>query len=155
MRKASKSVWMARMTPPRPVLLPELVWGKKLTRSDAQHSSPRARQMRFLRLTKSRMPYDHKTWFRSDFFARLQWNPGQRTLEAAAVDVEVTILGQSLGIRTMRLSHEPTRARNNSAPTTHLHFDHVTRQVLEAQNLTGHSVELRRDRRGAFHLTVS
>ena len=110
--------------------------------------------MRFLRLTKAGMPHDHKTWFRAAFFAALQWIPGRRTSEEAPVDIDVTILGRHLGTRTMRLTHEPHRARNHSAPTTHLHFDHITRQALESQDLTGHPVELLRDRLGRYHLTV-
>ena len=109
--------------------------------------------MPFLRLTKSDMPHDHTTYFRGVFFADLPWKLLQDGREQTWVNLDVTITGQSYGIRRMRIDHDPARARNHAAPTTHLHYDHATRRTLEDTDLTGHSVRL--DRKGAaYSLTI-
>lgn len=126
----------------------ELTWQKDLSMSDAQQDTQGAR-MRFLRLTKADLSDDHRTWFREVFFGALEWARigGE---EEAHVILDVTICGQHLGKRTMRLDHAPRRSQNHAAPPTHLHFDHVTRAALESQDLSGHPIRLRKDGKDYF-----
>lgn len=118
-------------------------WSKKLTKSDAQQDTMGAK-MPFLRFTKQKIPYNHKTWFRNEFFGKLTWKQSVsrfgKPIEEVKVPFHVVILGKDLGTREMLVDHAPSRAENHSAPTTHLHYDNVTRQALESQNLDGHSI---------------
>lgn len=135
-----------------------LKWTKKLTRSDAQQRT-QGSKMPFLRFVKGSVSHDHTKWFRNVFFDGLNWNPAKSVkgnqIEAASVDVKVEILGNDLGVRKMRLDHDPSRAANHRAPTTHLHYDTKTRSLLESMKLAGRTVEVVRDNAGAFFLRVS
>ena len=134
-----------------------LSWSKRLTDSDAQQDTEGGK-MPFLRFTKEGTNHDHRTWFRDVFFADAEWTPSTsqraRPIEEAKVDVRVVILGDDLGIRRMRLDHDPARAENHSAPTTHLHYDNKTRTVLESMNLTGRVVVVERADDGEYSLEV-
>ena len=114
--------------------------------------------MPFLRFTKGDSPHDHKTWFRSVFFGDLDWRRGSSPqglpMERAEIKLRVTISGAEIGVRPMRLDHIPGRAFNNSAPTTHLHYDRKTRRALESQNLAGHQVSVTRYDDGHYGLEV-
>ena len=114
--------------------------------------------MPFLRFTKGDSPHDHRTWFRSVFFGDLNWRPGTSPqglpMERAEVKLRVTINGAEIGLRPMQLDHIPRRALNNSAPTTHLHYDRKTRQALRSQNLTGHQIIVSRFGGGHYALEV-
>ena len=100
--------------------------------------------MPFLRFTKGDSPHDHGNWFRSVFFGDLNWRKGTSPqglpMERAEIRLRVTISGTEIGHRRMRLDHIPGRAMNNSAPTTHLHYDRKTRQTLKSRNFAGHQV---------------
>lgn len=116
-------------------------WQKKLSSSDAQETVPVGSKMPFLRFTKEGNPFDHTTYFREQFFKNLVWKPcGADGEEKAEITIDVTILGESLGLRKMVLDHKPSRAKNHSAPTTHLNYDHATRYKLESLNLKGYTV---------------
>jgi len=96
--------------------------------------------MPFLRFTKERYNFDHTTWFRDTLFANAPWrrvsSSGSR--ERASVDVDVTILGQHLGIRNLTIDYDPDRATNHSAPTVHLHYDDAIQSALHSTNIAGH-----------------
>lgn len=132
-------------------------WRKKLTRSDAQEKTKGAK-MPFLRFTKGSVGEDHTTWFRENFFADADWQPGYsgsgHNKETARVKMHVKLPGDDLGIRPMTLDHDPARAGNNRAPTTHLLYDTKTKQALESASLAGHSVIVERDDSGDYSLTV-
>lgn len=131
-------------------------WDKELTDSDAQQVTRGAR-MTFLRFTKGDHPIDHTTWFRDVFFADAEWQDSTSNLghptEKAKVNIHVVILGQDLGTCLMYIDHDPLRAENHNAPTTHLHYDDATRRALESQNLTGHTITVE-CADGAYSLTV-
>jgi hypothetical protein len=133
-----------------------LKWHKELTDSDAQQDTQGAK-MPFLRFTQSGHDIDHTTWFREVFFADAAWKPGisrqGQNIEETEVDVHVVILGRDLGQRLLHIDHNPARAKNHNAPTTHLHYDNATRSVLEAQNLTGYTVTVEKAN-GAYSLVV-
>ena len=119
-------------------------WEKTLSPSEALRPR-RGSLMPFLRLTKSQMPHDHRTWFRHSFFSDLDWDRSEAGKESAPVAMHVVILGEDCGHRTMMADHRPARAGNHSAPTTHLHYDSATRTRLLLQDLTRHPIRLVRD----------
>lgn len=131
-------------------------WSKVLTDSDAQQDT-RGAKMPFLRFTKEGGPYDHTTWFHDVFFADAVWVQGMsqkgHPVEKATIQVHVVVLGNDLGVRTMELDHDPLRAQNHSAPTTHIHYDAVTRRALESMTPTGHTVVVEADG-GSYRLEV-
>ena len=114
--------------------------------------------MPFLRFTKGDSPHDHRIWFRSVFFGDLDWRQGTSSqglpMERAEITLRVTINGTEIGRRRMRLDHIPGRASNNSAPTTHLHYDRKTRQALESENLAGHQVIVTKYEGGDYALEM-
>ena len=128
-----------------------------MTKSDAQRKTAGA-LMPFLRFTRSNIRHDHRTWFRMVFFDQLDWQGGTSgqglPMEQAKVEMHVTIGDTDLGVRRMRLDHIPARALNNSAPTTHLHYDRKTRQVLESQNYAGSEIVVTRYADGEYTLEV-
>jgi hypothetical protein len=129
-------------------------WRKRLTKSDAQEDTKGAR-MPFLRLTKGSTNEDHTTFFRTDFFSGLAWRKtGKGGKETAVVPIDVELAGKSLGTRNMTLDHDPARAANHRAPTTHLHYDDVTRLALEKAKLSGRSVVVERGSSGKYSLKV-
>lgn len=116
-------------------------WKKKITKSEAIRPN-HGREMPFLRLTKSGMAHDHTTWFRDCFFSSLPWKGNNNQAEKLRVQLEVTILGTSFGIRTMGIDFDPARSRHNSAPTIHLYYDSNTKDFLLRNDMTGRNVHL-------------
>ena len=119
-----------------------LKWSKKLTLSDAQQETTGAK-MPFLRFTKGTTQENHRKWFRETFFGDAIWSPDTgkgAKFEKTVVKMRVILEGKDVGIRSMRVDHNPDRSGNNSAPTTHLHYDNKTRSELESTNLAGHKV---------------
>jgi hypothetical protein len=87
-----------------------LKWSKTLTASDAQQETKGAK-MPFLRFTRQRIPYDHRTWFRTDFFADAAWtstlSQKGHPIEEAKVNMHVIIRGKDFGKRMTRAVNEP------------------------------------------------
>lgn len=134
-----------------------LKWRKRLTKSDAQQET-RGAKMPFLRLTKGGISEDHTTWFREEFFEDAGWkrdiSRDGHSIEVAQIKIHVVLVDNDLGERTMRIDHDPARAGNHKAPTTHLHYDAKTRQALEANDLSEHWVVVERGDSGKYSLTV-
>lgn len=128
-----------------------------MTKSDAQVKTAGA-LMPFLRFTRSNTPHDHRTWFRAVFFEHLDWQRSTSRqglpMEETRVKMHVTIGDTELGVRAMRLDHIPARALNHSAPTTHLHYDRKTRQMLESKNYAGREIVVTRYSGGEYALEV-
>jgi len=122
-------------------------WSKVLTRSDARQET-KGSKMPF-RFTSGSPRRDQKKWFRYEFFSGLDWVPAKskkgHSIEKAKVKMHVIIEGNDLGTRTMELDYTPIRTGNHSAPTTHLHYDNMTRTLLEKTNLAGHKVVVKRE----------
>lgn len=94
--------------------------------------------MPFLRFTKERYSFDHTTWFRNTLFASAPWR-SVGTREEATIDVDVTILGNRLGIQSLTIDFDPDRAVNHSAPTVHLHYNGAIRNaLLHSTSVAGH-----------------
>ena len=141
-RKAAKTRWIKKNGTGAEDR--KMRWSKKLSKSDAQQETRGAR-MPFLRFTKGRSVLNnHLTDFRNIFFAALNWrrkiSQFGHPIEEATINIHVVLGGQDLGVRQMRLDHDPERTRNHRAPTTHLHYDQRTRLALERVNLAGHTV---------------
>ena len=134
-----------------------LTWKKPLSMTDAQQET-QGGKMPFLRFTKQDLAIDYTTWFRNVFFSNLEWEPATsikgHPTEEAWISIRVNILGADKGERSMRLDHDPERARNHGAPTTHLHYDEQTRLELESTNLSGCSIIVQRDVIGTFSLEI-
>ena len=130
-------------------------WSKVLTKSDAQEETSGAK-MPFLRFTKEKNSFDHTTWFRDVFFKKAPWEHSDSerlNKEEAKIPVYVVILGNEKGERWMKLDHVPSRAKNNGAPTTHLHYDDDTKRELEMLELSGHTVEMT-EAEGRYRLEI-
>ncbi|MBW0113910.1 phospholipase D family protein [Pseudonocardia abyssalis] len=96
-------------------------WFKKLSASDAQQPPrPGSNVTGALRLSQARLPIDHKTYFRQDFFGDQIWRPDERSsgLEVCFVEMKVFVYGQDLGIMPFRIDHKASRiADQNNVPT--------------------------------------
>lgn len=96
--------------------------------------------MPFLRFTKERNNFDHTTWFRYTLFTNASWRsvPPSVTRERATIDIDVTIIGKHLGVRSLTIDYDPDRAVNHSAPTVHLLYDDAIQNELLSTNVAGH-----------------
>ncbi|MBX3208435.1 MAG: hypothetical protein KF764_25540 [Labilithrix sp.] len=132
-----------------------LQWHKTLATTDAMRSAS-GHTRPYVPLTRSRYAIDHKTWFREGFFRYLNWEAsGNRRLgDVAFAEISVIVSGISLGVDTLMLSHLPSRARHNNAPTTYLHWSPRLRQILHDNDVTGWVLILKRDKAGALSLRI-
>lgn len=97
-------------------------WFKKMSASDAQHPpQPTSAVTGNLRLSKAGHPIDHKTYFRQIFFGAADWlnaDPGDPTYERCAVDFDVSIRDEHIGLISFRVDYTPRRVANqNNVPT--------------------------------------
>lgn len=130
--------------------MPPIIWTKqRLTRSEALQPT-RGSLMPFLRFTKERNNFNHTTWFRNTMFANAAWQrvPSHSTMETAAIDVDVTVLGQRLGVRRLTIDYDPNRALNHNAPTVHLHYDAAIISTLQSTNIAGRRAMVTADSNG-------
>ena len=128
-------------------------WYKKLSRSDAQQKT-KGNPMPF-RFTYENCPGNFVTWFREEFFNNLDWKDTPQQEEEAYITISVTIQGEDLGQRVMRLTHAEQRRINHNAPATHLSFDEVTRRYLQDNNMTGRWIIFSKDDlTGSFKLVI-
>jgi hypothetical protein len=133
----------------------DVTWWKKLSQSDARQET-RGGLMPF-RFTGENCPGDFRTWFRKEFFQELDWRDTTwRDYEREEADIimSVNIMGNDLGQRTMKLTHDERRQKNHSAPTTHLGFDQETREYLQNHNMTGKRIIFSKDSAGGFELAI-
>lgn len=124
-----------------------LVWEKELSLTDAQQRT-RGSRIRFLRLTKGDNGVPHRTWFRDEFFAGLDWRAGEshgQEADVAEVTMHTIIDGEDMGWQTMRLTHRVERAEAHSSPPTQLRYSLPILSRLEAQDFTGEMVRLTRE----------
>lgn len=133
------------------------VWRKRMNQSEAMRQT-RGAPMPFLRFTRGNLHEDHATFFRETLFGDAPWRRTTsrqgHAVEEAFIGVHVIIDGRDLGTRRMQLNHDPQRAINHSAPTTHLLYDDATRQVLESTDMTGRPARVWRDSQGDYHMTI-
>lgn len=138
------------------IMMTGMSWWKKLSTTDAQQATS-GRIVPYLRLTKSKSPYDTQSWFRNTLFSDLTWQAGffgKHPVEEAKVDILVEVDGQQLGERTMLLTHDDGRQYNNNTPNTWVHFDSATQNYLASNNQTGQIAIIFKDTKGGFHFVV-
>jgi hypothetical protein len=129
--------------------LPEkgpLVWQKTLPASDVQRQ--RGNPTGGVRLTQASWRdegkvIDQTTYFRNKVFAELDWHATRAMphVEEAAVNVNVTVLGNPLGIQTLVVSHKPSGEASQANYTTILQWKGLSQTVREA-NLTGKTLRM-------------
>lgn len=88
-------------------------WSKRMRRSDAQQlgGSSNTNLTGALRLVSSGHPIDRTKYFRHDFFGRELWqtDPAEPNVDFTEVDMDVTVLGDRLGVMRFRIDHNLAR----------------------------------------------
>ena len=133
-----------------------LSWEKVLSVTDALQPTE-GNVIPFLRLTSGENGVPHETWFREEFFADVDWVPGDvhgHGAEIAEVAMRVIIDGAELGVQHLRLTHRPERAASHSAPTTQLSYSIPIRNALMAHDFTGWRVRLTRLCDGEYRFEI-
>lgn len=137
----------------------ELVWSKKLSRTDAQRETTGG-LVPYLRLTRSKLPQteDWQTWFREKFFAGQNWQPGtygkETDLEKCKVVFDVTVQGLALGKIPCEVTHGPHRLESHNTPNTWVHWPKKIEDCLQLNDLSGAQVKLTRHADGHFSMTL-
>ena len=132
------------------------MWSKKMSRTEAMqptHGWP----VPYMRFTKSGNPQNNQTWFRQTLFVNQNWHAGvfgKHKVAQCVVPIDVTILGAKKGVRNFMITHDSSRAKNNSTPNTYLHYDAATQSDFSQTNLTGREFEIR-SANGQFEIEIS
>ncbi|TFB59646.1 phospholipase D family protein [Cryobacterium sp. Sr3] len=110
-----------------------------------------------LRLSKEGFPFDHQTYFISDFFAGLPWSPrsGNANESEVIVAFDTYVDGISYGELDIRISHDPHRAAGQGNVPTVLHWGPVMSKVLRAGNFVGSYVSLEKVHPEGFRLVIA
>ncbi len=110
-----------------------------------------------LRLSQERFPFDHQTYFFTDFFGGLPWTPraGRESEMEVIVSFETYVDGVSYGDLDLRLSHDPARASGQGNVTTLLHWGTVLSRLLREGNHVGDHVTLERLQPEGFRLIIA
>lgn len=129
-------------------------WSKQMTATDARR--PEGSSNMPLRLTRkgTKRP---ATWFRGVLFNNANWQPqitAHGQTEVASVDFDVTFHGAHIGQRFLTIEDRANRRSNNTAPSTHLHYDDAIKQLLDNRNCFNDYVIVDRDAQGNFSLTI-
>lgn len=131
------------------------MWSKKMSRTEAMQPT-KGWPVPYMRFTKSKNPQNNQTWFRNNFFASQNWQPGvfgRHKVEQCVVPIDVTILSNNRGTRNFLVTHDPARAVNNSTPNTYLHYDAATQADFSQTNLTNRKFEIR-SKNGKFEIEI-
>ena len=131
-------------------------WSKTLKGSDAQQPTPGSQATYNLRLSQSKHPIDHKTYFRSEFFANRSWSVDLQKpeVEFAWVDFRVSIHGTSLGVHKLRVDHNLDRVASQNNVATVLKWGDLEDQ-LRANNYVDDTVTISRLDDDSFTLDIS
>lgn len=132
-------------------------WIKELDNTAAQQvKSARSNPTGNLRLSQGTAEIDHKVYFRDDFFGGLPWTPteGKDTEQEVVVGFRVWIDGDDLGVRYLRLSHDPHRISGQGNVPTLLHWGELGR-TLRQTNYIGQYVSLERTTDSEYNLIIS
>jgi hypothetical protein len=132
-----------------------MLWWKRLSQSDARQETEGG--LMPFRFTSENCPGDFVTWFREVFFRELEWHTttrGENLFEEADINISVSIMGRDLGQKVMRLTHATRRHQNNSAPSTHLDFDPMTKEYLHNNDMTGKCIIFSKGLTSNFNLAI-
>lgn len=168
-KKARSRARPSAAKPAAPVAAPQLVaqippahvvrrWFKHMDSTAAQkpktaNSNPTGN----LRLSQERFPFDHQTYFISDFFGGLPWTPrpGRQSEMEVIVSFDTYVDGVSYGELDIRASHDPNRAAGQGNVPTLLHWGPVLSKVLREGNHVGDYVTLERVQPDGFRLVIA
>jgi len=128
-----------------------LVWQKlSLSQSDAQRVPVGTAITGNLKLSQARFRVnnvfiDQTTYFRNKIFRSLTWvhtKPNNNSYEEAFCPFDITILGNSIGVYTLKLSHDPVRIAGQGNTPTWLHWGNSLIPFLQQNNITGKTLHL-------------
>lgn len=131
-----------------------LVWQKlSLSQSDAQNVPTGTAITGNLKLSQARFQVsnvyiDQTTYFRDNIFSNLTWvytKPNNNSYEEAFCPFDITILGNSIGVHTLKLSHDPVRIAGQGNTPTWLHWGNALIIILQQNNITGRTLNLYSD----------
>lgn len=130
-----------------------LVWSKEsLSRSDAQNVAEGSNPTGNLKFAQANFRVDgvlinHSIYFRDQVFNNLNWvktKATSDTYEEAFCDFHFILLGNDLGIQTIKLSHDSVRIAGQGNVPTWLHWGHTLIALLQETNITGRRLNLYR-----------
>ncbi len=128
-----------------------LVWQKlSLSQSDAQRVPAGSNPTGNLKLSQAKYRVnnvfiDQTTYFRNNIFRNLAWvttKPNNNSYEEAFCQFDITILGNSIGVQTLKLSHDPVRIASQGNTPTWLHWGNSLIPLLQQNNITGRTLNL-------------
>lgn len=105
-----------------------LLWRKRLNRSDAQQTSGGTNPTGCLRFTQARKDntavIDQTTFFRKTLFGKFPWKEIKKSPyeEAAQVPFHIMIKGKALGVFELQIRHKPSGEAGQGNYTTSLHW---------------------------------
>lgn len=128
-----------------------LVWRKiSLSKSDAQNVPAGTAITANLKLSQARfkinnITIDQTTYFRHQIFNNLNWvqtKANNNSYEETFCTFQITILGNSIGAFTLKLSHDPVRIAGQGNTPTWLHWGNNILPYLQQTNITGRTLNL-------------
>lgn len=132
-------------------------WYKEMDHTAAQvPRSPGSNPTGNLRLSQEHFDIDHNRHFVEAFFGGLPWTarPGFESEQEVEVAFDVYVAGANLGMRYLRVSHDPRRIAGQGNVATVLHWGELG-AVLRAANYVGWIVTLERTLGSGFRLIIS
>jgi hypothetical protein len=123
-----------------------VLWAKKLAKSDAQ--SQKGHPTGVVRLTQAKWEIDGKvinqiTYFRRELFGAFPWTTIKvhPLVDAADVQFDITILGSSIGIHTLKVSDKPSGEAGQGNYTSSLHWGELADDIRRAK-IAGRTLRL-------------
>ena len=132
-------------------------WSRDLDNTAAQQVlGPKSNPTGNLRLTQAGHGIRHETYFYMDFFNGLPWAPrlGTPGEQEVLVDFACVVNGSSLGVETLRVSHNPARISSQFNVPSLIHWGRRLGALLRGSNYIGQYVTLERMSDGTFRLTI-
>ena len=133
------------------ILAKILVWQKlSLSQSDAQQVPSGTAITANLKLSQARFKVsnviiDQTIYFRNQVFNNLTWvqtKANNNSYEEAFCPFDITILGNPIGVHTLKLSHDPVRIAGQGNTPTWLHWGNSLLPFLQQTNITGRTFNL-------------
>src|SRR5206468_12116874 len=131
-----------------------LVWQKlSLSQSDAQRVPAGSNPTGNMKLSQAKFSInnafiDQTTYFRNIIFRNLTWitpKPNNNSYEETFCPFNITILGNSRGVQTLKLSHDPVRIAGQGNTPTWLHWGNTLISLFQQMNITGKTLNLYSD----------
>ena len=125
-----------------------LVWEKKLNKSDILVAEGKTNPTGGLRLTQAKWKDDGKrisqtTYFREKLFGNFKWNEIRQKpkVYGAYILFNVTILGNDIGTHLLLVRHKPSGESKQGNYTTSISWGEI-KDFITKQNLTGKTLKL-------------